>query len=209
MPAIPRKSSIEGGLVFDLTERGFLLALSLWAIVRLAPGIMSEPQIVWLLISETLAVAFILLRRPAQRIDISPYAAGVAFLGTSAPLLVIAPGHSWLPAHLGTALMIAGILISIAAKIALNRSFGLAAANRGVKRAGPYRLLRHPMYAGYALTQITFLLLNPCLWNLCIYLVSWSVQILRIRAEEKVLQEDAAYRDYASEVRFRLIPGVY
>ena len=209
MPAITRKSLIEGGLIFDLTERGFLLALSLWAIIRLAPSIMSEPQIVWLLISETLAVAFILLRRPAQRIDVTPYAAGVAFLGTSAPLLVIAPGQGWLPTHVGSALMIVGILISIFAKIALNRSFGLAAANRGVKRAGPYRLLRHPMYAGYALTQATFLLLNPCLWNLCIYLLSWSVQLLRIRAEERVLQEDAAYRDYASQVRFRLIPGVY
>jgi protein-S-isoprenylcysteine O-methyltransferase Ste14 len=209
MSEITAKPSTAGGLVFDLTERGFLLALSLWAIARLAPGIMSEPQIVWLLISETLAVAFILMRRPAQHIDISPYAASVAFLGTSAPLLVIAPGQGWLPTHVGSALMIAGILTSIAAKIALNRSFGLAAANRGVKRAGPYRLMRHPMYAGYALTQATFLLLNPCLWNLCIYLLSWSVQILRIRAEEKVLQEDAAYRDYASQVRFRLIPGVY
>jgi len=209
MSEITRKPAIEGGLVFDLAERGFLLSLSLWAIVRLAPSIKAEPQILLLLISEILAVTFILLRRPAQRIDVTPYAAGVAFLGTSAPLMVIAPGGSWLPASVGSALMVGGLLINISAKIALNRSFGLAAANRGVKRSGPYRLLRHPMYAGYALTQVTFLLLNPCLWNLSVYLLSWSVQILRIRAEEKVLQEDPAYRDYASQVRFRVIPGVY
>ena len=65
------------------------------------------------------------------------------------------------------------------------------------------------MYAGYALTQLTFLLLNPCLWNLSIYALSWGAQLLRIRAEEALLQEDPAYRDYASQVRFRLIPGVY
>jgi protein-S-isoprenylcysteine O-methyltransferase Ste14 len=65
------------------------------------------------------------------------------------------------------------------------------------------------MYAGYALTQITFLLFNPCAWNLGVYVLSWSVQILRIRAEEKLLQEDPAYRDYAGQVRFRLAPGLY
>ena len=83
----------KGGLAFDLTERAFLLVLSSSAILRLAPSVALEPQILMLLLSEVLAVAFILLRRPALTINISPYAAGVAFLGTAAPLLVIAtPG---------------------------------------------------------------------------------------------------------------------
>ena len=209
MSVITDKPATEGGRVFDLVERGFLLTLCLWAIARLAPSITTEPQVSLLLVSEGLAVVFILLRRPARRIDVSPYAAGVAFLGTAAPLLVIAPGGDWIPSGLGAALMAMGLLLNISAKIALNRSFGLAAANRGVKRAGPYQLLRHPMYAGYAFTQATFLLLNPCPWNLGVYALSWSAQILRIRAEEKLLLEDPAYRDYAADVRFRLIPGVY
>lgn len=209
MSVITDKPAMEGGLLFDLVERGFLLSLGLWAIIRLAPSLVSEPQVSLLLVSEGLAIAFILLRKPARRIDVTPYAAGVAFVGTSAPLLVMAPGGGWVPSGVGAALMAAGLLLNCSAKIALNRSFGLAAANRGVKRAGPYRLLRHPMYAGYALTQATFLLLNPCLWNLTIYALSWSAQILRIRAEEKLLLEDPTYRDYANEVRFRLIPGVY
>ena len=209
MSEITVKPSTAGGLVFDLVERGFLLALSLGAIVRLAPSAQAEPQILLLLLSEILAVAFILLRRPARSIDVTPYATGVAFLGTSAPLLVTAQGVGLIPAWLGYALMVTGLLLNISAKVALNRSFGLAAANRGVKREGPYRLLRHPMYAGYALTQVTFLLLNPCAWNFCVYALSWSVQILRIRAEEKLLQEDPAYRDYAGKVRFRLVPGLY
>lgn len=208
MSVITGKPS-DGGLIFDLSERGFLLALTVGAIARLAPAVAHEPQVAPLLVSELLAVIFILLRRPAQRIDVSPYAALVAFVGTAAPLLVIAPGHGWLPANVGTALMMLGLLLNISAKLALNRSFGLAAANRGVKRAGPYRLLRHPMYAGYAMTQMVFLLLNPCLRNLCVYLIAWSIQILRIRAEERILQEDPVYREYAGQVRFRLVPGVY
>ena len=209
MSVTTSRPAIEGGLIFDLTERSFALVLSVGAIVRLAPAILDQPNVLLLLVSELLAVAFILLRRPAQRIDVTPFAALVAFLGTCASLLVMAPKNGWLPASVGYVLMIAGLLLSIAAKVALNRSFGLTAANRGVKRAGPYRYIRHPMYAGYALTQVVFLLLHPCWWNLCAYAVGWTAQLLRIQAEEKVLLEDPAYQVYAAQVRFRLIPGLF
>ena len=199
----------DGGLAFDLAERGFLLALGLGAIVRLAPAAATQPNVALILMSEALAVVFILLRRRAVRADVSPYAALVAFLGTAAPLLVVPGGRSLIAPTVGVWWMAGGLLLSIAAKLALNRSFGLAAANRGVKRAGPYRLLRHPMYAGYVATQAAFLLLHPCAWNLAVYALSWTVQLLRIRAEERVLMEDAAYRAYAGEVPFRLLPGVY
>ena len=199
----------HGGLIFDLVERGFLLLLGLSAIVRLAPDVRQTPYVALILLSEGLGVAFILLRRPAVRSDISPYAAAIAFLGTAAPLLVAAPGGPLIPVTAGALIMIAGLLLNISAKVCLNRSFGLAAANRGVQHAGPYRFLRHPMYAGYAITQAAFLLVNPGLWNLGIYALSWSMQILRIRAEEKLLLEDPAYRAYADAVRFRLIPGLF
>jgi protein-S-isoprenylcysteine O-methyltransferase Ste14 len=202
-------ASPRGGRLFDLVERAFLLVLGVSAFVRLGPSIASEPQVALILISEGLAVAFILLRKPALNADFSPWAATVAFVGTAAPLLVTAPGQGLIPATFGAWLMMAGVVWGIGAKVALNRSFGLAAANRGVKRAGPYRVMRHPMYAGYALTQLTFLLLNPCIWNLAIYALSWSVQVLRIRAEERVLLQDPEYQAYAGEVRFRLLPGVY
>jgi protein-S-isoprenylcysteine O-methyltransferase Ste14 len=201
--------SRTGARLFDLVERGFLLFLGVSAFVRLGPAIGQEPQVALILTSEGLAIAFILLRKPALNADYSPWAAAAAFVGTAAPLMVIAPGRPLISPQVGFWVMAAGLLMTILAKLALNRSFGLAAANRGVKRAGPYRLMRHPMYAGYAATQVIFLLLNPCLWNLCVYALAWTVQILRIRAEERVLLQDPAYRDYADVVRFRLLPGVY
>jgi protein-S-isoprenylcysteine O-methyltransferase Ste14 len=198
-----------GARLFDLAERAFLLALGISAFVRLWSSIPGQPEVALILISEGLAVVFILLRKPALQADLSPWAALVAFLGTAAPLLVAAPGHGVLPAAAGFWMMCLGLVFNISAKLALNRSFGLAAANRGVKRAGPYRFVRHPMYAGYALTQLTFLLQNPSAWNIAVYALAWTVQILRIRAEERVLLEDPAYRAYAGEVRFRLVPGVF
>jgi protein-S-isoprenylcysteine O-methyltransferase Ste14 len=203
-PALPL-----GARLFDLSERGFLMALAAMLVFRLTPTAAQQPQVWLIVISEGLATAFILMRRRAFAADLSPYAAMVAFAGTAAPLLVIAPGGGLIPPTLGLWAMMTGLLLNISAKAALNRSFGLAAANRGVKRAGPYRLLRHPMYAGYVITQVVFLLLNPCFWNLAVYAVGWSMQLLRIRAEERVLLQDPAYQAYAREVRFRLIPGVY
>lgn len=203
------RSPSPGDLFFDLAERGVLLVLAATAIIRLAPFISQSPHVMLLLISEGLAVAFILLRRRAVRSDRSPYAACIALLGTAAPLLVQASNHAVIPPVAGLSLMIAGLMLNISAKVSLNRSFGLAAANRGIKRIGPYRLLRHPMYAGYVTTQAAFLLLNPSLWNMAIYAVAWSMQLLRIGTEEKLLLEDPDYRAYAEKVHYRLLPGVY
>jgi protein-S-isoprenylcysteine O-methyltransferase Ste14 len=104
--------------------------------------------------------------------------------------------------------MIAGLLINLWSKLALCRSFGVVAANRGVKTSGPYAFVRHPMYAGYLLVQIGFLMSNPTLWNATVYSVALVLQILRMRAEERILVQDPAYLKYAGEVRFRLLPGV-
>jgi protein-S-isoprenylcysteine O-methyltransferase Ste14 len=65
------------------------------------------------------------------------------------------------------------------------------------------------MYLGYFVTQVGFLLANLTLGNLIKYLVTWTVQVLRIREEEKFLLNDSAYRNLARQVKFRLVPGVY
>jgi protein-S-isoprenylcysteine O-methyltransferase Ste14 len=65
------------------------------------------------------------------------------------------------------------------------------------------------MYAGYVLTQIGFLMVNPTPWNLAVYALAFGLQISRIRAEERILGCDAAYRDFAASVRYRLAPGIF
>jgi len=195
--------------LYDLAERAFICGLGASIVWRFWPSLAGHPFNVLLVASELAAVVMILLRRRAQRLDMSPYAILIALVGTTGGLLVRPGGAALIPEWIGGLVMIAGALLNISAKLSLARSFGVAAANRGVKRSGPYRFLRHPMYAGYIVTQVGFLLTNPTLWNLAVYAAAWTAQLLRIAAEEKVLGEDERYRDYARAVRFRLAPGLY
>ena len=114
-----------------------------------------------------------------------------------------------LPSVICLLIIIGGIFTQITAKIVLGRSFGVVAANRGVKVAGPYRIIRHPMYAGYTITHIGLLLSMPSLLNAALYTLAFSFQVVRILREEAVLVRSEDYRDFCSRVRYRLLPGVF
>jgi protein-S-isoprenylcysteine O-methyltransferase Ste14 len=74
---------------------------------------------------------------------------------------------------------------------------------------GPYRFLRHPMYFGYLIKDVGFLLPNFGLQNLFVLVVHWGLQVGRVVREEKLLSADRRYREYMSRVRYRLIVGVF
>jgi protein-S-isoprenylcysteine O-methyltransferase Ste14 len=104
--------------------------------------------------------------------------------------------------------MLVGLATHAAAKLTLRGSFGIVAANRGVKVGGPYRLVRHPMYLGYIIEWVGFGLLNPDVWNLSLYIVTFGIQLYRMIAEEKLLSRDPVFQAYQARVRYRLIPGL-
>jgi protein-S-isoprenylcysteine O-methyltransferase Ste14 len=194
----------------DRVEQVAVAVLNAFLFVRIWPSEITTQSLfsLLLLVSEGAVLVFLLLRRPTDRISLRPgdwlLAAGSTFL----PLLV-STGSTAISPWLGAGLMVTGICVHVGAKLSLNLSFGLVAANRGVKQAGAYRVVRHPMYAGYLLTHIAFLLLQPSWWNLTVYACDWVLLILRIGAEERVLGTDPGYRAFAERVRYRLIPGVY
>ena len=109
----------------------------------------------------------------------------------------------------GSVVQIAGLTMTCVGFVYLGRSFGVVAANRGLKTAGPYRLVRHPIYFSHTVTSAGFCLANPSALNLGLFALTLACQLLRIRAEERVLSATAAYSAYRAEVRWRLIPGVY
>lgn len=196
----------------DLIEKVVITALLGVLAARMIPAAINSGDVlpVILLASETLVVVFILLRRRTQDISLDWRDWMFGLAGTVAPLLAAPPsGDPLIPVAVCGFLMVVGLCLNIAAKLTLRRSFGVVAANRGVKVSGPYRLIRHPMYAGYALTQIGFLLSGPTLWNFTIYALAFSIQIARIRAEERILNNDPAYSAMSERVRYRLVPFVF
>jgi protein-S-isoprenylcysteine O-methyltransferase Ste14 len=92
---------------------------------------------------------------------------------------------------------------------ALGRSFGIVAANRGVKTAGLYSFVRHPAYTGYLVSYLGYVGENPSLRNAVLLVAGTAAQVVRISEEERMLSFDQAYRAYLARVRRRLIPFVY
>jgi protein-S-isoprenylcysteine O-methyltransferase Ste14 len=102
-----------------------------------------------------------------------------------------------------------GLLVIITGKLTLGRSFGLMPANRGIVCRGIYKLLRHPIYAGYVVTHAAFLVAHPSAWNLSVLLVSDAALMVRSIYEERTLARDPAYADYMTRVRWRVAPGIF
>lgn len=192
----------------DFGERIFLILLAvpfLWAFARVLP---THPYLLLTAVSEMLGVVLILTRKPGE-VGLQSWTIFVGFAGTALPLLARPGGSQFAPAYLAWTLMFAGLALTVTSKLFLNRSFGIVAANRGVKIGGPYHLVRHPMYLGYIINEAGFLLLNFKLLNLLAYLTAWTFQVLRVLEEEAILTRDPEYRNFASRVKTRLIPGVF
>lgn len=123
-------------------------------------------------------------------------------------------GGGWAPVIVGELLAVAGIALRIWAILTLDKFFtfivGIADDHRVVQH-GPYRVLRHPGYAGALLTLLG---IGVALANWLSLLVIFVVPVLalgvRIKVEEETLAGalGAEYRAYADRTD-RLIPGVW
>jgi protein-S-isoprenylcysteine O-methyltransferase Ste14 len=195
----------------DWAERLLVLALYGLLVARLLGKYLADGGIVNLLLlpSEGIVVVFLLVRRPAATISRRPADWLLALAATISPMLVnTGIGEPLIPITAAAFLLIMGLVVQVWAKLTLGRSLGLVPAHRGLKLSGPYRYVRHPMYAGYLLSHLAYLLVNPTWWNLAVYGLCYGLQFPRLLTEERLLRRDPGYRAYESAVRSRLIPGV-
>lgn len=76
--------------------------------------------------------------------------------------------------------------------------------------SGPYRIVRHPGYAGNILPLPGIVLALGSVWEIIQASVAMVIRVTRTVLEDRNLQEELpGYMDYARRVRFRLIPGIY
>jgi protein-S-isoprenylcysteine O-methyltransferase Ste14 len=163
-----------------------------------------------LLASELSVVVLTVVRRRACIVDRSSLAAIVTAISVAGPPLLRASTEPGLLPDTATAAISAlGLMVVVIGKITLGRSFGIAPANRGVVVAGPYAFVRHPIYTGYVITHVAFLLAHPTALNISILAITDTALIVRALAEERVLGGDALYQSYCRRVSWHLVPGLY
>jgi protein-S-isoprenylcysteine O-methyltransferase Ste14 len=196
-------------LALDVGERLFsvvLFTLMVSGFLRAGLTFGNAPA----LLTEGMVTVLMVVRRPTLDMSLRPWDWLIGLAGVAAPMLA-RPAHVTplaSPDICGVAIL-CGMLLSVWGKVTLWRGFGLVAANRGVVQGGPYKVVRHPIYSGYVITYLAFLLANPSLRNVVVELGATVLIGVRIIAEERVLSADPAYRTFMSRVRRRLIPGLF
>ena len=151
-----------------------------------------------------------LIRRPARSASRRLGDWLLAFGGTFAGVLFRPDGsHPQWGLTAGLAVQLVGLAICVTSFLALGRSFGFVAADRGLVRSGPYAIVRHPIYASYFLLQFGYLLQSISLRNALVMLVASGCNVGRAVAEDRVLATNKDYDAYRRQVRWRLIPGIW
>ena len=203
----------NGGILSLLTDMIFVL-LAIYLLLGYARTLLQSPESWFFIVREGLFIFYLIMslvlfairpRASARSTRLSDYV--YAILGLGSPLFF--QSASSIALVFGEFLEIVGSVFVLSGFLSLNRSFGIGPENRGIKIAGAYRVVRHPVYSGYMLAELGFFLDNFSFYNLFILAVSILFLLLRLRAEERLLQKDPSYKKYTLSVRWRLVPLIF
>ncbi len=79
-----------------------------------------------------------------------------------------------------------------------------------VATGGPYHYVRHPAYVGAILYELAVPILLASWWALIVSGLNAILLILRTALEDRTLQAElTGYDEYARQVRYRLLPGIW
>lgn len=173
----------------------------------------SRYTLLLLLLTEGFTLGLVLFARRAVARDMSlPAIAATIYAVSFFALFGYADTERLAPEWVGASLLIVGLAWQVASKATLGRAFGLLPANRGLVTQGPYSVVRHPIYMGYLIGHVGFLLENFSLRNLLVLALLYVAQTVRMLREEAVLErggQQAGYRAYRAAVRWRIVPYIF
>lgn len=141
-----------------------------------------------LLVLRDFVAAYFFLKRKPSSVKANNIQSLLAYISSAMPLLYFSPSEDVKLFYLISNLFsIVGFLLVALATIELGHSIGISPANRGHVSSGIYRLIKHPMYWGYVISEAGMVFLNPL--NAVLLLISSSLYFTRARFEEKVLDD--------------------
>jgi protein-S-isoprenylcysteine O-methyltransferase Ste14/uncharacterized membrane protein (UPF0127 family) len=110
---------------------------------------------------------------------------------------------------IGVPLQMFGLLLVLLAMSSLGRSIGVVPAHRGIKTAGLYGFVRHPLYTAYIVAYLGYAISNPSPRNALIVAATMVALYMRAIFEERLLTRDPIYSDYVRRVQWRFLPHLY
>ncbi len=129
--------------------------------------------------------------------------------GTFLPLVAFRPAPmasvEGVREEIGMLIQLFGLMGMIWSVFSLGTALGIVPADRGLVTSGPYRHVRHPMYAFEIVFCLGYWLANLSLPNGAVWLLLIIIQVIRALREERTI---AGYAEYTAQVRWRFIPGV-
>lgn len=135
-----------------------------------------------------------------------------AVLGTFFMMvLVVLPQEAITPAMriASTLMIIVGTILSIICLARLGKSFSIMATSRQLVTAGPYNLVRHPLYAAELILILGVILSHGSPFAFAVGAVWLILQVRRAQYEESVLRSSfPEYEAYAARVPM-LVPGLH
>jgi protein-S-isoprenylcysteine O-methyltransferase Ste14 len=146
----------------------------------------------------------------------------VAFLGPTVILVVAGLNvrFGW-PPQISINLQLAAFMVVILAyllahwAIMSNKFFSATVriqTERGhtVVTGGPYQYVRHPGYTGGIVAHLATPLMLGSVWALIPGVLTAGLLVVRTALEDKVLQQELdGYQEYAQQVYYRLLPGIW
>lgn len=146
----------------------------------------------------------------------------MAFGGT---MILIVAGleerFNWTPQTFPLGWKIAGFMVLIAAYIFSSWALIENAFFSGTVRiqtdrghtvcdSGPYRIVRHPGYAGSLVAYLVMPLILDSTWGFIAAALLLIVTVIRTNLEDRTLQmELPGYREFSSRTKYRLFPGIW
>lgn len=225
-------------MIVQMVVQTFVWYAVIGGILFVAAGIVDWPA-AWIFLVEMVALSLVggswfVRRDPALMRDRlaspiqkdQPFADKIVVAGiivTSLAALVVmgfdAVRFRWSSIHLpiqviGELILCLSLWLSV--RVFLENSFAAPVVKTQEKRghrvisSGPYRYVRHPMYAGALLFFAGMSLLLGSWWGLVPTVVLAVMFGIRIPIEERALRgELEGYEEYAGRVRYRLVPFVW
>jgi protein-S-isoprenylcysteine O-methyltransferase Ste14 len=164
-----------------------------------------SPSTAGLVLINTVAMILFVVRRDPTKVA-GKIDGAIALAGTFSVSFLKDAGQLQDAELLPTLIQAAGVIGWAVALSTLGRSFGVVPADRGLVRHGPYRFIRHPIYAFETLFFIGYLAAVPTPRTFIVIAVWAVLQVVRIIREERII---GGYDEYRQGVRWRLIPFVW